>query len=255
LAAFTIAEVLVIIAIMGLLTGLLLPALSAARTASRQMQCQTNLRQMSIAATHSTALWDAYPTAVRFEDRDGAICRVAWDWVTTITGDLVEPGPLWTFTDNPGCVMQCPGFSGSSNYSGDPYTGYNYNTSYVGAEYIMGPVVDGKITNIPVQAGAKPAAVRDPQHTAVFGVGGYSGGANKFMRAPEHPHGTSPWTTYAGGQAFLYNGQTNVAWADAHISAVNAGYEGMYASPALLNILRYPHNGFLSNDDSAYDLN
>ena len=86
-------------------------------------------------------------------------------------------------------------------------------------------------------------------------MGGYSGGANKFMRAPENPHGTSSWTTYSGGQAFLYNGQTNVAWADAHVSAVNNGYEGMYATPALLRTLHYPKNGFLSNDDSADDPN
>ena len=254
-AAFTITEVLVIIAMVGLLIGLLLPALGSARTAARQMQCQANLRQMSIAAQHYTALWDIYPPSIRFESKAGVVHRVAWDWVTTITGRLVEPGPLWKFSDNPDRVMQCPGYRGASNYSGDPYTGYNYNTSYLGAEYVMGPVVNGKVTNLAVHHGAAPHALRSPHHTAVFGLGGFSGGANKYMRAPQHPHGTSPWTTYAGGQAFLYSDQTNIAWADGHVSASGTPHEGMHATPALLRTLRFPQNGFLSNDDSAYDLN
>lgn len=252
-SAFTIIEVIIIIAIISLLMGLLLPALMSSRRAARQMQCQSNLRQMAIAATQYSTLWDSYPAAIRYETRDGTVCRVAWDWVTTVSGTLIEPGALWQFTDNPDRVMQCPGYTGPSNYSGDPYTGYNYNTSYIGAENYMGPVVNGKITNTAVHNGTKPHAIRNPQKTAFFGLGGYSAGANKFMRAPEHPHGTSPWVTYSGGQAFLYNGETNVVWADAHVSTIQEGFEGLYATPALLKTLRYPQNGFLSDDDSAYD--
>ena len=47
--AFTIVELLVVMAIVGCLVGLLLPALIAARESARCMQCKNNLREIGIA--------------------------------------------------------------------------------------------------------------------------------------------------------------------------------------------------------------
>ena len=58
----------------------------------------------------------------------------------------------------------------------DPFTGYNYNTSYIG---------HGQFERI--QEPVKASAVRHPDATVLFGNGQYSGGANKFMRAPLNP--------------------------------------------------------------------
>jgi prepilin-type N-terminal cleavage/methylation domain-containing protein/prepilin-type processing-associated H-X9-DG protein len=59
----TLIEVLAVIAIIGLLAGLLLPAINAIRETTREASCRNNLRQMGLAVLHYDSVFDAFPPA------------------------------------------------------------------------------------------------------------------------------------------------------------------------------------------------
>ena len=64
-SGFTVVELLVTIAVIGILIALLLPAIQGAREASRRMRCQSNLRQIGIGLHQFLDLHSTFPDAAQ----------------------------------------------------------------------------------------------------------------------------------------------------------------------------------------------
>jgi prepilin-type processing-associated H-X9-DG protein len=236
--AFALVELLVVLGVVLVLAGLTLSALSGARRAAQSVTCLSNLRQLAAAATEYASRFDlSYPPAQWQDPVDPAVTH-GWDY-TRRGATALGPGLLWAGQSSP-AVQQCPAFDGRSQSPGDPYTGYNYNTSYIGRGSREGPP-------------ARVPQVRRPAETILFGDGQWSLGANKYMRSPRRSP-TEP-VTYkdgtaaraAGTQGYRHKGMTNAVFCDGHAESLRDRFTAANANVA-------EGTGYLSEDNSLYDL-
>jgi prepilin-type N-terminal cleavage/methylation domain-containing protein/prepilin-type processing-associated H-X9-DG protein len=241
LSAFTLVELLVVIAIVSVLAALLLPTLSQAKASAGKAQCLSNLRQMAVAAqVYVDNHDDSFPMAYWLTNENGTNISYAWDLTTIVDSSTrVVPGVLWEGSGAT-AIQQCPSFHGGANWLLDPFTGYNYNTSFIG---------HGQFESITEPA--KAGAIRDPAATVIFGDGEYSGGANKFMRAPfPNPGDATFHGRWSGTQGFRHARQSNAAFADGHAESMKRRFVENQDGEAKVA----EGTGFLSEDNSLYDL-
>lgn len=104
-AGFTLVELLVVMAIIGILTSLLLPAVQAAREAARRASCQNNLRQIGIGLHHYHDALSTFPIGaleMRYlRNPDGSLMypggvQIAW---SALLLPYVEQVPLHQMID------------------------------------------------------------------------------------------------------------------------------------------------------------
>ena len=129
--AFTLLEILVVTAIIGVLMAFIMPAVSRMRGGARRAMCANNLRQIGIACRiyvedHNNKFPSKYITI-------GETTTYWWDYLSD-------------YIDNPD-VWKCPNYKGSIAFS-TKYCSYAYNFRLLN-EF---PIHYGKdITSVPTQ--------------------------------------------------------------------------------------------------------
>ena len=204
--AFTLIELLIVIAIVGILASIMVPTIASGHALSQTTRCKVNQRQLVFGATSYRNDHQKHPPAV-------VSMQEHWD----------NESVLWQYLDHVEDQMLCP------EHSNPMYTttGYNYN-AMLGDEFQIGSGIT--IKGIPVSDCAHPASC------AMFG----DGHNNKFMRATQ-----SNISIRCGGrQSFRHSGATVVGWLDGHVSSQERMFNNNCSDEELVGFLSEDNSAY-----------
>jgi prepilin-type N-terminal cleavage/methylation domain-containing protein/prepilin-type processing-associated H-X9-DG protein len=130
-SAFTLIEILVVIAIIAILAAILFPVFARARENARRASCQSNLKQIALGILQYTQDNDE-----KFPFYDN------WETPTGVGGWAYVVQPYFKSTQ----ILQCPSEenTSSSTVSSPYYTDYAYNLA-LGRKTATAPVIKGPI--------------------------------------------------------------------------------------------------------------
>jgi prepilin-type N-terminal cleavage/methylation domain-containing protein/prepilin-type processing-associated H-X9-DG protein len=104
-AAFTLIEMLVVIAIIGILMALLMPAVQKIREAAKRTQCANQMKQMGVALHHYHTTHNTFPPAMKDPDESPYNkpphygFHPYWTWMAHIL-PFIEQSSLWNVAES-----------------------------------------------------------------------------------------------------------------------------------------------------------
>jgi prepilin-type N-terminal cleavage/methylation domain-containing protein/prepilin-type processing-associated H-X9-DG protein len=232
LPGVTIIELLVVVAILGVLVGMMLPALGGAREAGRESECASNLRQI---ATGAQVYADDHrgfmpPGAARFIDNlsrwHGSRANPSEAFVPT-GGALSE----YIGGDGSGAIRMCATFAPTARALAEQRLGfevscggYGYNNTFVG---VRRSARSGGLRMVSDESGSNLAAFGIAAKTICFSDSAFASDAGAGGVVEYSFVEPRFWPDVPGARAdpsvhFRHRGRAGIAWLDTHVS-----HEGM----------------------------
>lgn len=219
---FSLIELLVITAIVGLLVALLTPALTRARAQSMQAYCGNNLRQLALANHRYAADHGHYVAAAPDIWAQNA---TRWHGARTTYNEPfdIAASPLAPYFGEAGWIKECPAFRAREPGFESGCGGYGYNVRGVGSQaYLVGGYLGA-------ERGMPAAMIAQPSMTVMFTDAAFLDLSRRgsrlieysFAEAPFHVADNQPVETHRAVPSihFRHEGKANVAWVDGHVSS------------------------------------
>lgn len=192
--AFTLIELLTVIAVIAVLSAILIPAVGRARESANQSKCVSNLRQIGVAVqSYANDHKGRYPEA-SFSGPDGKPwCRVIEPYVG-MESDGTESGNLF----------HCPAVEDDLHHGWSDY-GYNTNLG-------LGKPQDNGVS-------ARRVNIADPAKIVVVGDSGdvATGNASWQFKAKQYARG---WESETSVPHCRHNGMANLVFLDNHVESL-----------------------------------
>ncbi len=225
-SAFTLIELLVVVGIIGVLAGLLLPALSKAKERGRSVKCVNNERQLSLGIAYYIDDFEYYPPG-----REAGVTQ--WDLCAgAYLGGNINPTTPGARTE----LSMCPtarvfGDGFVLNYSANP----NVCKEVAGT---VGPVRPDSIrrpSDTLVLGDAIQYAPDGSSHAILWGVKGSSGAwiywndgspanaGNPIAVGMDMDGIVDPGSPLGSGFRYRHSGRINALMADGHVESIAKG--------------------------------
>lgn len=167
-SGFTLIELLVVIAIIAMLSAILFPVFSHAREKARQVQCQSNLKQIGLAFRMYLEDWDE--TFLDFS--------TPTSWMITLDKMLGGSGTNFACKK----IWRCPSTDDSWSFTWGR-VGYAYNYLNLTSAVSVSDIKDQASTILVLDSGGSSAGntgyyIAGPTHATYTVTGRHNGGTN-----------------------------------------------------------------------------